>query len=284
MARAGINREITTVRPAIADGRKLIETEEEIVRLSEQCLDVASYSEFAAAQDEVWRTDERHSTHDRAAAASFRDLVVEVLGGQTSKLKPGDPSLTRLMVTMTPILRAEILFPPVTSADAPISPARATRMLSVIDLVAEFARASGMAAMTYHTITRLFHDFKPLLELLSMLDHEVAFRDGDRIRWPFPGPESSARRYLSLVRGILKSGRPGHERALGELLGTPTSGELLERVAYLKGVARCFTGILVPASSGSRVRRMGWHHHSRAAFQRWMVINLPDDRILRVRH
>ena len=117
--------------------------------------------------------------------------------------------------------------------------------------------------------------------LLAQVDIPVMWRPGLAVELPFGGDQASQSRYLRIVRAML----PGRQRRQGNSLGAILCAHLpeatLERVIFLKLLAKRIEGRIVAVSDhhAHRTRGLTW---ARDTLQQWLLSNLGHSVLMEI--
>lgn len=280
----GIGAAVSPCLTPAGDLRKSIRLEQEIVRLSEQFLRVGSYRDFAAAQLRVTRDYESSmgddGTDPREVMNDFLDTMSEILAVPPQSLQSDVADVIQTVVAATPFLRSELLFPVShaqgTQRTSLLDPPQAPFVLLGIHALATFAYTAGMAQVTFQTVTKLFHDFKALLLLLSYSDSVMVWRPYTMMDLSHIEHRDFRTRYLSIVKSLLPKRQYGSGVALGTILRDHSPSDDIERVQFLKLLAQRLVGRITPLDSEA-FSHAQFSLKLRAYAQRWAVATMPED-------
>lgn len=140
-------------------------------------------------------------------------------------------------------------------------------------LIDRCARDAGMAHVGFQTVTRIFRDFAPLLQVPSWLDFVMTWREGVLVDMPSFGDVRQQRAYLRVVRSLLPRPRRRLPRLLGEVLEDELGiHEALDRIVFLKQLAAQLAGRLRrPTELRDDTQQIGVVQRTRIALQ-WVTI------------
>ena len=264
----------THVRDTIVRGPEVaaaIALERQIVELAERDLHATRYATHGAAQIAVSRrcagSGEAPDVAQARAAGDvdrFLDLVHEVLGESRRAGDDRDPALVQTMVGMTPAMRARIVFGQGEIPD-PADIERLPYLLLVLHTLAALARQAGMAQVTYQTVMGLFDTYRSLVALLADVDRVMAWTADATLDFALSGNRPWQRRYIDVAKALLPAAQRAKRAPLGRILCEHADSSGLDRIVFLKMLARHVHGRLAPLDDRARAR---WRQR-RAAVLQW---------------
>lgn len=274
----------TNVQECTAVGMELkaaIANEQAVVQLSQQYSSCTRYSEFFGAQ----LAARGRATGPAAKlpegtdyVSGFLGRVCELLGTTPSLVDPQDSDLVRTMVAITPYVRSRMVFAPASGEGAPVLGVdRAPHFAMAVHVLAALATSAGMGAVTFQTVTMLLRQFEPLLMLLASGDDVMAWAPNALIDLSATPEAGWQRPYLRIARALLPSAQRGAKRPLNAVFLEAAAFGEVERVLFLKEMARRIMGRVVPLDA---VPGAGRHRQRfRPALQRWALGNLGEELI-----
>jgi len=244
---------------------------------------VARYASSAAAQLAFTRAAVRGSAPDAAVRDRARDDIEsflvelhEVLGESP---RAGDdlPAVLRAMIAMTPAVRSQLIFLDGMATHDKLE--RIPRFMLALHTLAALAHEAGMAKIGCQTVLELRDTYRSLLLLLASADRVVAWRAGARIDIGVSGNRRLQTSYLRAVKALLPGVQRRSPTPLGRVLREHAPQEGVERIVFLKLLARRVNG-LVPLDDASS--SSGWLRHPREAAKRWALRHLDPDVLTRL--
>jgi hypothetical protein len=273
----GIVNPMPELRVGGTEAALAMELETRVVALSEQHLHDRNYVEFAASQivaaHQIAGAQGRGTS--TTAAIAERDLIrfshsmKDVLG--SAPTTASEVAVVQTLVAATPTLRTMALFHRSSpSVGAIVEIDRLPRLLLAMHALVAHASDAGMKRPTYQTVSHLFRTQRDLLTLLADSDRPMFWRLNAPIDALPDEDRAGQLRYLQIVREIVAQ-RKTRTVAFGEILAEHLPAENLERIVYLKRLARHLPGRLTP--------RPGWlsrgiaRRSLKSSVQQWLVGN-----------
>src|SRR5207249_2927148 len=125
------------------------------------------------------------------------------------------------------------------------------------------------AAVTYQTVMGLFDTYRPLLMLLADVNRVMVWNAGAKMDFAVSGNRQWQERYIAVAKALLSNTQRTAQAPLGRILCEHADASGLDRVLFLKRLARQLNGRLVPigdpGAAGARRRE------PRAALQQWAM-------------
>jgi hypothetical protein len=273
------------VLPAVEN---LIGLEREIVRLSESHLGDADYEPFAAVQAVATERTLRavdesqwHQARSGVGITRFTEMFREVLDADRAACDH-DPGTVQTLVASTGALRTSLVFGPDRRhlVSAGVTLERIPHVLAGLHVVSSLARQAGMPRITYQAVNRLFDDFLPLLSMLACIDRCMVWRPDAPIKLEFDGDGDSRGRYLRIVRALVPPKRNRSGSLFGQILCENLSTDPVERVLFLKALARRLAGNVIPLGRRSEPRSPV--ARIRCGLQRCVLRAVSDDVLVAV--
>lgn len=263
------SRGISHTEHATAAASKLtdvIALERRIVDMSESYLDTADWTGFLHAQVRESHVDSLE--HDRVleSLSHVERYLHALLGAPPSSVAPEGPN--RTMIACTPHLRALLLFqsPRLGSGrGVPPDRTRIHQSLACTFYLAAAAHGTGMPQFTYQSLSELEKALRPLVEMLAQTDRVLTWQRDAPIELV-----GVASRHRSALLDVFVALLPSRQRrrcaALGDILLEHAPSDPVDRVVFLKSVARRVAGRVVvlehyrenryPASRRARAARV----------------------------
>lgn len=250
LSAAGVRAEVRVVSPVVPDLRALVTLEKRIVQLASEAH--ADYLDFLVAQHRAAMTGVGVSGPPLTTRAltTFQALATDVLGIGPAATTLARADMTRVLVVVTPVLRARLVFRD-SSGRTTLTIDRVPFVLAALQLIVAVAGDAGLTLVTYQSVMKIFGEFRPLLELLATADQCVAFGARSKIDWSLDGPTDWLCRYLRIVQQLVDQGQ---RRPLGDILRATIDLAGLERLLFLKEVSKLLQGTLAPASGRTQGR------------------------------
>ena len=254
----------------------LIALERRIVELSGQDLPATRYAQNAAAQLALTRLAAAPAESPDAVRDQARDdvedflwMLYEVLGATQPAGDDRDQALVRTMVGMTPSIRARLVFEQ-GAASEPGGVARIPFLLLALHTLATFAREAGMAAVTYQSVMGLLDAYRPLLSLLASIDRVMVWTPEATVGFATMSDKSLRSRYLGVAKALLPSAQRRAPVPLGRILSEHAVADGMDRILFLKLLARRLEGQIVPITGGAPAA-MERLRQPRAAVRQWAL-------------
>jgi Fe-S-cluster containining protein len=286
MSGSGIGTHVPEIRAAQAEVPALIALERQIVELSGQDLNATRYARNAAAQLALTRLSAAPAGAPDAAQEQARDdveeflwMLYDVLGATQPIGDDHDQALVRTMVGMTPAIRARLVFEQ-GAASEPGGVERIPYLLLALHTFATFARDAGMAEVTYQSVMGLLDRYRPLLTLLASLDRVMVWKPEADVDFALASDQALRSRYLGVAKALLPSSQRKAPTPLGRILAEHAMPNGMDRVLFLKSLARRLQGQVVPMTDApTTMRRV---QAPRAALQQWALGYFSTDFLLMV--
>lgn len=283
MSSQGISTEIPDHTEAGLRVESVVGLERIMVSLSEEYASSTRYRDFFRAQLAATRRFLGQSalaeSENESYADGFLEQVCSILGTALTVVDPHDPVLARATIALTPLLRSKLVFRDPKSGDkrGSISIARVPHFVIAAHAIAAVAKDVGMDLVTFQTIMKIAHEFEPLLLVLAHADCAMTWVPGMMLDLPVPRNKTFELAYLRVARALLPSTQRATQRPLSAILREADSFDSVERILFLKVVARRLKGRimrLADLSNSTRVRSK-----VRPAVQRWALAHL-DEQVL----
>ena len=238
MCAGGIGTHVGETAGNGADVPAVIAFERRMCELADAQLDATRYSTFAAAQ--LAASGQATDAVDR-----FLEMLDEVLGERRPDGDDRDATLARTMVGMTPAIRARILF---AYGEIPgrADIERVPYLLLVLHTFAALARQAGMAEVTFQTVMGLFDTFRPLLLMLADVDRVMVWKADAPADVVVNGKPEWQERYRAVAAALRPEAQRSAQTPLGRMLCDSANANGLDRVLFLKRVARHVNGRIEP--------------------------------------
>jgi Fe-S-cluster containining protein len=275
MSGSGIGTHVPDTGLANAEIPALITLERRIVELSEQDLGATRYAQSAAAQLALTRlagapAGSPDATRDQARddVEDFLWTLYQVLGAAQPVRDDHDQALVRTMIGMTPSIRARLIFDQ-GAASEPDGLERIPYLLLALHTLATFAREAGMAEVTYQSVMGLLDAYRPLLNLLASCDRIMVWKPGATLDFVMTQDKTLRSRYIGLAKALLPSAQRKAPATLGRILSEHAASDGMDRVMFLKILARRLQGLIEPMTGvPAAMRRL---KHAGAAIQQWSL-------------
>jgi hypothetical protein len=283
MSRSGVGSPVPRC-PRNSPSADLIDLERRIRDSSEEHLeDRSGFGAFVDAQVRVTRewqgTQATNAIAGAPPALPAKQQVEQaalLLGVTSNDLSREDPALHRTLVAVTPYLRAELLFPLPAPRRAPVPPERLPQVSLATFVVAQLARLAGLAPVTFQTVSNLFMELEPLIQLLASLNDVMVWRADQRIDLQLPADMQRFRRsYVEIARALLPTRQRTAQRTLGALLCQHNIWEGPDRVFFLRLVSVRLHQRLVSILDMQRPASLSLPQLARRASERWLLNSLP---------
>lgn len=283
MTASGINAHVKRVSSGSDDLDATLATEQSIAVIARNHSDIGAYEDFAITQrslevEKRGRTDP--ATGGDAEFAKFGAHLRSALGGWPSSQAERDAELLRLMIAMTPTLRSWLLFPVEGGGDylAKIRSERIPHLLLALHKLTALSCEAGMEAVTYQTISRLFHTYLPALTLLCFADCRMTMDFSKPVDLSTACGAPMHARFADAIRAFTDTTRP-QKLTVGEILAGIAPDGATGRLSFLNAVANRLLPRLTlvePARpSGRRMSISGW-------LQKTFVLSLDNRQLFRV--
>ena len=211
------------------DTVRLLNHEEEIVRLSESHLDGGRHKPFIEAQLELTREwskgangqprsfggSENSSTNSHPDLSWFESVCRGLLGAAPTNASEDDVELCRTMAAMTGTLRSDLLFPSPGTAPLPVD--RIPFFLLGLHKLAALALEAGESRPTCQTVQRLRTRYHGLLWLLAWSDATMVWHPSADISMP-RDESDMVESWMDLARTLLPAVQLRQPTALGTIL------------------------------------------------------------------
>jgi hypothetical protein len=191
----------------------------------------------------------------------------------------GDSSVERVVIALTPYVRSQLMFRSIEKHGQrqlwPVSnPVLVPYAVAALYILARIACATGMAQVTFQTLSKLLNDHLSLISLLAHIDETVRLRPAATLDLRTPSKVAPyQRQYLRVARALL----PGRQRRSGLSLATilreHNTFEGHDRILFLKFIARRLYGC-IEIEGAERPQERG--RPLRAALQRMALSALND--------
>jgi Fe-S-cluster containining protein len=257
---------------SLSDEDLVVAHERRIVDLSKRFLDDGDFLSLARAQCGL--DVERAGRAGLPGVEQVLHGVATILGLPEDRII-ADRALGRVMVAATPYLRMPFVFgerDPAKRVDLPAE--RAGVAVTCLYAIAACANATGMAEVSFQTLTKLARDFRGLVSLLARSDEILVWRDDAPIDVAAFEDASTRPAFLRLTKRLLPRSQRTSPTALGALLIEHAPQDFLERTLFLKRVAKLVAGKLVPPMTRARAARMSQRFHG--AMHRWVLGNVDE--------
>lgn len=260
----------------------LVSLERAIVAETERHLAASDYAAFACEQLRLTSRLLGGAEGDVDAGETFAKVVrfrAMIHGLLVGRPRPPsiDPELTRTIVAVTPIVRANALFHLKEFDEiGRIGPERLPYMLLTLFEVALLARASGMRLVTYQTLMRLLKSYQSTFAVLAWADREMTWRPDVVIPWPLVSDREGERRYLNVVRALLPAVQAKNPQSLGQILLQQIGDDETRRTPLLKSLVQRLSGRITPRGEAVSAGRNG----AKAFVQRMILRHAGADLVL----
>ena len=195
-------------------------------------------------------------------------MLYDVLGVTQPVGDDHDQALVRTMVGMTPSIRARLVFDQ-GAASEPGGVERIPYLLLALHTLATFAREAGMAQVTYQSVMGLLDAYRPLLTLLASIDRVMVWRPEASVDFAMTSDKALRSRYLGVAKALLPSAQRKAPATLGRILSEHAVSDGMDRIMFLKSLARRLQGQIVPmAGAPTAMTRL---RQPRAAVQQWAL-------------
>jgi hypothetical protein len=245
---------ISQATPIVEDVERLMTLERELLVLASDGTSERNYETFVRDQIVATTTAGLATQAEWVQAwdpAAFGRLLGSVLG---TRLNGVETECANTLRVVTPILRAKYLFRGRSSSKAFVPLGRVPLMLMALAGLLELVQRAGMTKVTYQTVLGLFSEFRPLIELLTVIDCPMALRPGMRIRLDWSGADDEARRYALVLKAVTAMYQRRRESQLGDILAEALDGYGAGRLDFLNRLSRRLLPLLVPwRAPGRRV-------------------------------
>lgn len=261
MALKGISASVTRCPASRGGTAHVLATERHLMALSEAHLREGSYLAFTAAQLAVTAGESGDGMDWNGDVQRFTTEVCRLLA--TAPPPPGASAVARTLIAMTPYLRFHFILNESTTTDVPskaLAIGKVPYALLTLYIITECARSVGMTHVTFQTVTRLLKDFLPVLVLCASLDQVMTWRRRAPVpvpRWERPALQSS---YVGIAKALLPSSQRKTPTRLGDLLRLHCPSDDMDRLLFLKDLARNVEGRITPvddATTWTGKRRVG---------------------------
>ncbi len=268
------------------DPEQFLTLERKVLRLAEDQLDERRYSNFAMSQVIAHRSmggaiaSAEGFCGDRGdELRSFLRTLAVVLGSSEEQIDPSDAALVQTSIGMAPFLRTCLLLkePSAAGPRSAVSPDRVPFYLAGLHALAALAKSAGMAHVTFQTVSRLMHSHDALLQLLAHVDTVMVLSRGSVIDLSVRDEDAFQKPFLRIARALLPDTQKTANAKLAEVINGNSQFDGLERVMFLKTLARHLKGRIERQSGGRRETKSVFP--IRARIQHWALGNL-DERIL----
>jgi Fe-S-cluster containining protein len=280
----GITTHVSAATPLHANVARLVILERAIVTLSERYLSRPRYTAYAAAQlaetrrafPQANEPGPDTALHD---AARFEAALARLLGDAPCSDEPESTTIAGLLAAVTPAIRSQLVF--ATAPDGKTEPhvdlQRVPHVLQVLYWFARRARDAGMAQITYQTVMRLFGTYRYLLTMLAYADSPVMLSPTATLDVVMRGKPEFQRSYLEIVQQLVPRKQRVAARTLADIVTEHVDLERLDRIAFLKLLARRLSGRveLVQGDAPDRRRR----RRAAASVQQWALGHLNGQTI-----
>lgn len=259
MAAKGIAAQVHEFRAIMGDGVAAVELERKIVDSSIPYLDKADFAGFLDFQQKL--TDKAKGCSGAGGGASgswlrssFSEAALSMyslLGIPSHHLDETTSDLNRLLIAVAPSLRSQLIFTRADQSGGPLDHHLASvavlYALLGCHVLAACAVRAGMESITFETIERLFRDDMALLLMLGHLDFLMTWRADAPIELvPQLASESQQRGFLRIAKALLPRKQRGARRSLGWILSENIVGTGLDRLRFLRYVAKALAGRITP--------------------------------------
>lgn len=284
MSAGGIGTHVGESALAAADVAPLVALERRILDHCEHDWHVTRYASNAAAQLAFTRAAVRGSAPDAAvrdrARADIESFLVELhqVLGESPRAGDDAPMVVQPMIAMTPAVRSRLLF-----RDGMVTPdelERVPRFMLALHTLAAFAHETGMAKIGCQTVLELRDVYRSLLLLLASADRVVAWRAETRIDIGVSGNRRLQTSYLRAAKALLPAVQRRSPTPLGRVLREHAPQEGVDRIVFLKLLARRTNGRLVPLDDAPS--SSGWLRRPRETAKRWALRHLDPDVLTRL--
>lgn len=283
MSHQGILQRVGRGKATCAEGYAAIDLERQIVAASNHHSE-AEYLSFAATQLVLTSRARRGDTltHDAAMnrIAGFSYQMWALLG---TDAPVDDPQVVHSLKALTPLIRSLMAFRPADNAEnwIDVEGDRIPRVLVALYGLALLARRAGVPAITFRSVTQMFHDSQRLLVLLAHADARVTWRPDVVIDLPFRGAAGDQARFIRIAKALLpRSGTPAP--MLGELIHDHAPDDGFARVVFLKRLASRLVGRIALADPAPRTASPSLSLRQKA--QRWALSRLSDEIVIAALH
>jgi hypothetical protein len=245
LSASGVDDHVREVRPIALGDEALITLERDIVRLSEDLSSADDYAEFAAAQSEataraIGSTRRNADMESVSALQRIRRTIDDVLG--TGTTTADDPAIVRLLIAMTPSLRSHIVFRNPGDQVSLIDLHTLPTLLVALHSLTQLASRAGMGTVSYQTVMRVFTQSRSLLLMLSQLSSVLMWKPDKAVDLSFGGGPAFQAGYIQIARALLPHVQQRARESLGEILRPHLPGDAMQRVEFIKRVARRLDG------------------------------------------
>jgi hypothetical protein len=269
----------TCVEP---DPARAIAVERAVLSLCRQFGEGGRYEDFVLAQISAAVNGQGHSEEGSGRAPLRTGAHLEeycsqlraVLGAWPAAAHDESPNVVRMMVAITPAVRAQFVFPKRQPpfGEAPWCPlSRVPYVLLALQKVVALLCEAGMAQPSYQTVMGVVEAYRSFLTLACRLDCSLTWAPTAKIPLlPMNGAGALADEvYFVAAKALLRTARA---RPLGQMLGEACRAADVGRLALLEDLSRVLTGRLV--------LRTGREQRSclpRAPLRRWVMAKAPVD-------
>ena len=279
----GIRTHLADAMPIEPDVSRLVILERAIVTLSEGHLSRCDYTAYAAAQlAETRRAFAREGGATPATAARdaerFEAALARMLGDAPCAVESEPPTVAGLLAAVTPSVRAQLVF--VTASDGTLEPHvgldHVPHVLQVLHWFARRARDAGMTQITFQTFMRLFTSYRSLFVMLAYADSVVMLSPAATLDVVMRGKQEFQRSYLEIVRQLVPGRQRAARRTLADIVTDHLALDGIDRIAFLKLLAKRLSGRLeLLRSDAAKGRR----RRPAASVQQWALGHLNDQAI-----
>ena len=263
----------------------LVRLERQVVVLAEHYSGEGSYREFLQEQVDMTSAirpaDPRESPSGTSIAATL-DGIRALFGLRRDDLPSSDRDVDRLMATMTPFLRSQLVFaalnaPEQVSGLFPLD--RVPHVLGILHILALCARKSGMANVTFQTISRLYQQDTNILRLCAYFDTAVSTRKDSPVEFPALEDPSQRGSFVRILKALIHNRTSSSPVQLGAVLCEEVHGEIQERMHFLRQIATTLPKALTGLSNDEVIATGPFRSRVSAAMQR-LTFALPDGVLL----
>jgi len=250
MSESGIFQRVPRLDSSLPRARDAVALERRILSLAPKHFADADSEGFAVAQ--MLATSGACETSGSAGDIGWKvaawKSALRLMVGVESGRSFADANVSRLMIAMTPVLRARLAFhPPGQAVYVPID--RVPFAILALEHFAVLAVTAGMQSVSYQTIMGLYRHYETVIKLAALADVRVRWVPQSRRDFAPTSIDTteSYGTFLTVARR-LASDPPRLADAIDEAFGNETLG----RLDRLDQLARRLLGRIVPERSSVR--------------------------------
>lgn len=272
----GLSIGIPSAEPIVRDIDRLIQLERRIAESVAQFRG-RSFFEFVEYQAELTRLSGLIDIDEEATArtdaylmmASFWDLL------DAKEADLGDAGkIDDLMLTMTPSLRASLVFRETSSAHVDcikhITLDLVPVYLLLIRLFGQLAGQAGMREITFQTIMRLVTSFHSLWSLLTFVNVQLVWRPASEFDLYAPAEPEFQRALIGVAKALTNKSQSARPLTLGEVLREHNEWVGVNRIRFLNFISVRLHGKIQPLKSAAAKAPVSLRS-VRNALRHWVV-------------